>query len=373
MPTRTAHVVGRGIIGLSLAYELGKRGWRVFVVGPRDKPGTASRAAVGATSLKGQIQADQPLFAVKMYGHEGMPAWLAELQAASGCKIAHGFSGVFEPFSSVTEYAGIRNRVFHKRFTGCLNVELVGAKQFEAKGLPKDHVLADWQGAYRYYRDGWITPDDLLKALEAAHLKAHGEFIETEVQAVKPGKNSGMILETLEGQVEAETVVIAAGIFSNEILRASGFEGLEQQAVEGETLFGEDDRKADFCLRVGKLNYVHDGHQVRIGSTSGPRGAVGADLEAKASKAFGWTQNSTRRWGIRGRFRDRIPAIGQLFFPGRGIGPWVSLGYYKNGIQLHRFFAQNLVSMIEGQPPAPTFRPFLLDRFPAFSTPSSAF
>ncbi len=361
MLNRTAHVVGRGIIGLSLAYELGKRGWRVFVVGPRAKPGTASRAAVGASSMKGKIHASKPLFAVKMYGHEGMPSWIREVEARSGRKIRYDFDGLFEPFSTAKEFDWIRERVFHKEFSGCLNVELIPQTEFVAKGLPLHLTRPSWKGAFRFPKDGWVHPEDLLDALEAAHLNAGGIFLEQEVERVSPTGGPELAVETAAGTLTAKTVIVAAGIFSNEILRASGFETAVQRGLPGETLVGADTGpEANLALRVGKLNYVRSGTEVRIGST--PFDGISGDLEAVSAEAFGPLKNSVRKAGIRGRFRDRMPALGQILFPGRDVGPWVSLGYHKNGYQLAHLFAQKLVSLLDGAPAAPDVEPFLVNR-----------
>lgn len=370
MLNRTAHIVGRGIIGLSLAYELGKRGWRVFVVGPQDRPGSATRAAVGASSMKGQTNANKPLFAVKMYGHEGLCRWIEEVQAAAGVPVRHAFSGLFEAFSSSTEFAWIRERVFHKQFTGCLNVELLDRGQLIAKGLPADLLRPEWAGAFRYPGDGWVHPGDLLKALEAAHLELGGAFIESPVTKIFAGPGGELAVETSEGTVMAETLVLAAGIFSNEILASSGISGLEQQGVPGETLIGPEEGK-EVALRAGKLNYVRAGGEFRCGST--PFDGISGDLQSVSNATFGNRKSFVQRKGTRGRFRDRLPVIGKIPVPGATQGLWVSLGYYKNGIQLSHLFAQKLTAMIEGSPLSEDVRPFLPSRFPAFAVSSSAF
>ena len=373
MVSRSAHIVGRGIVGLSLAYELSRRNWRVFVVAGRPRVGAASRAAVGVSSMKGQILVDQPLFAVKMYGHYGLKAWIEGVEQASGRRVAHDFSGVFEPFSTVTEFEWIRDRVFHRKLTGCLNARLLTLYDWQRQGHAPGAIRSDWRGAFHYFQDGWVDTSSLLDALEVAIAKAGGQFIDADVEKIVPLEAAKLTLQTANGMIEAEEAIIAAGIFSNEILAASGLTGLEQKAVPGETLSGEASPiSGSLALRAAKLNFVQLGSKIRIGSTSrvvaspaewGSSPEYADGLKAMARKAFHWTEPTEAIWGVRGRLRDRIPAIGQLFFPGRRRGPWVSLGYYKNGVQLSHLFAQKLARLMEGAPPDSALRPFLVDRF----------
>ena len=322
--------------------------------------------------MKGKIHASKPLFAVKMSGHEGMPPWIRDVEVRSGCKIRHDFSGLFEPFSTTKEFDWIRERVFHKEFSGCLNVDLLAQTEFAAKGLPLHLTRTSWKGAFRFPKDGWVHPEDLLDALEAAHLNAGGTFLEQNVERITPTAGPGLALETDGGVLEAKTVIVAAGIFSNEILSASGFKNLIQLQLAGETLVGRDDGpEANLALRIGKLNYVRAGTEIRIGST--PFDGISEDLETVSAKAFGLLKNSVRKAGIRGRYRDRMPAIGQIFFPDRDVGPWVSTGYHKNGYQLAHLFAQKLSSLLDGGPTTPEIEPFLVGRLSALSAPSSPF
>ncbi len=373
MSTRSAHVIGRGIVGLSLAYELSRRNWRISVVGPAARIGTASRAAVGVSSMKGQILVDQPLFAVKMYGHYGLKTWIESVEKASGRQIPHDFGGVYEPFSTVTEFEWIRERVFHRKLTGCLNARLLSREDWERQLFAPSGIRSDWRSAFHYSQDGWVDTVALLEALEVALLRAGSQFVDVEVRRIVPTGESDLTLETQAGPIVAPIAVVAAGVFSNEILAASGLQGLEQKAVPGETLSGHAaPRSAPVALRVAKLNFIQQGGKVRIGSSSrvassavdwGQSSEEVARLKAMAAKAFHWTEPTEALWGVRGRLRDRMPAIGQLFFPGGRKGPWVSLGYYKNGVQLSHLFAQKLASLLEGEQPTKALSPFFAGRF----------
>jgi len=349
------YVIGRGIVGLATAFALLRRGVRISVVGPAARHGSASRAAVGTSTLKGNILASSPFFALKMRGHAGLVAWLRTIEQASSRTIARDFGGSFEPFYNQKDYVYQRNRVFHRQFTGCFSLKVLDnaalAAKFSSAGLFPDQT----RGAFHYFRDGWYDPLQCLEALEAALRLGGAEFVGGHVLKIEPRPDGGQAIYTSEGTYLAQETLLAAGVFSNEILAASGFKGIRQELVEGETVVLAAPQLNDTVLKMGKLNLVSHAGILRVGSSSRRavdlglctvNSAAAADLAAYAATQFGIGSPFSTLWGIRGRFKDHCPAIGSLKWSDSTQRLWLATGFYKNGLQLAPVFAAKLAEMM---------------------------
>ena len=364
-------VIGRGIIGLCVAQALMERGWHVTVIGPQALYGTASRAAVGTSNLKGNISAEHPFFALKIAAHRGLEAWLGKLERLSKRPIARSFTGAFEPFTHVDDYRYVRERVFHRQFTGCRDAKVVEQQWLKAHFPRHEGFTSQTLGAYHYYRDLWFDPEQCLDALEALLQQQGALFLDDPVDAVVPQADGGIELRLAGHGLRVSEVVLAAGIFSNQVLVNSGIPGVLQEPVEGETLIAQLSGVDPLSLKVGKMNYVvHDGI-LRAGSSSRRQSDLLKCAPCPESAAF-LCQDAQRfinfdsyrtAWGIRGRFKNRMPGIGSVFFPGfRSHRLWLALGFYKNGLQLGHLFANNLASLMEDSTALSTAFPYPVDQ-----------
>jgi glycine/D-amino acid oxidase-like deaminating enzyme len=371
MNRREVAVIGRGIIGLCVAQALVEQGWRVTVIGPQALHGTASRAAVGTSNLKGNISAQNPFFALKITAHRGLEAWLDKVERQSERPIARSFVGAFEPFTHVGEYRYVRERVFHRQFTGCRDAKVVEQQWLKAHFPRHEQFTSQSLGAYHYYRDLWFDPEQCLEALEALLRRQGTLFRDDLVDAVVPQVDGGLELRLAGHGLRVSEVVLAAGIFSNQILVNSGIPGIFQEPVEGETLVAQLSDVDSLNLKVGKMNYVvHDGI-LRAGSSSRrqsdlskctPCPETATFLRQDAQKFINFDSYRTL-WGVRGRFKNRMPGIGSVFFPGfPSQRLWLALGFYKNGLQLGHLFANSLASLMDNSTVLSTAFPYPVDQ-----------
>ena len=375
MSSREVAVIGRGIIGLCVAQALVEQGWQVTVFGPQALHGTASRAAVGTSNLKGNISAQNPFFALKIAAHRGLEAWLDKLERLSERPVARSFMGAFEPFTHVDEYRYVRERVFHRQFTGCRDAKVVEQQWLKARFPRHEQFTSKSLGAYHYYRDLWFDPEQCLEALEVLLRRQGTLFRDDLVDAVVPQVDGGLELR-LSGQgLRVSEVVLAAGIFSNQVLVNSGIPGIFQEPVEGETLIAQLFGVDSVNLKVGKMNYVvHDGI-LRAGSSSrrqsdllkcSPSPETAAFLRQDAQRFINFDSYRTV-WGVRGRFKNRMPGIGSVFFPSfPSHRLWLALGFYKNGLQLGHLFANNLAMLMGNSTVISTAFPYPVDQLREF-------
>lgn len=371
MADLTAHVVGRGIIGLSVAYELQKRGWHIFVVGPAQHSGSATGAATGLSSLRGQVATRSPLFTAKMRSHKLLATWLDEVATVSRVEIPCSFKGIVEPATDLKGFEGIRRKVFHRTWTGCLNVSLASASY-----LPFRPGSGPRGVHFTYHGDGWFDPEACLEALIGALARRGAQFCEQPVDKLCPSPGKNIEVVTPAGSFNAKTVVLAAGIFSDQILKNSGISIESQCPVEGETLVaeleqGEHGVDLPAGFRFDGYSLLLNGPRVRFGSSSRARptlrdcGISPCEIEKLSKRAARLLPQPTDfvgKWGVRGRFFDRYPAIGPIRLPRFPTGLWLATGFYKNGLQLAPLFAQQLASMLSHEPSVFDPSPFLADR-----------
>lgn len=362
---QTLIVIGRGIVGLSIAYEMCQLGWNVTVIGPKERLGTASHAAVGVSSLKGHILPSQTLFLAKLKGHEQLPHWLAKIERDSGQKIPQIKSGVVEPFFGLDGFSYLSERVFHRKFRGCLRARLVGQSELSQAFFGAPFLKATPRGAFYYPGDLWFDPIATLEALETAILRLNGTFIDDTVCRVSPGGIASIQVYGANSQYSAKEVVVAVGAYTSDLLEKSGLPTLPLQLSPGETLYAQTDFDLSFNLRIGKTNYVGHQSELRWGSTSRSGDNLETELAAgpvlrgiealwsEASRVFKseYLQPNRKsiRWGLRTRTKDRAPVVGQLFWPNHvQKRVWVATGFYKNGLQLAGLLARQIGANLLG-------------------------
>ena len=368
MSQRQISIIGRGIVGLCIAQVMVERGWDVAVYGPKYIPGAASRAAVGTSTLKGNIAAEHPFFALKIAGHRGLKGWLERLERLSKHPIPRSFEGAYEPFPNVAGYRFVRERVFHRQFTGCKSVAILDHQRLSDRFPQHTKLLDRTLGAFHYFNDLWFHPASCLDALEV-FLRSHGvRFCENTVHEIKPHPDSGTLICLANGQkIHSAEIVLAAGIFSDQILANSGFRVPSQEPIEGETVVSGVSQLNPLILKIGKLNAVVQGQELWLGSTSRRQTALSfcAPFEQDVTFLRQQVQNLINsddvlavRWGVRGRLKSRMPGIGSLAFPGQqNRRIWVALGFYKNGLQLASLFANNFGRLIDNPTAYPTAYP----------------
>lgn len=341
------HIIGRGIVGLALGFELASRGRSVVLHGPRQCLGAATQAAVGVCSVKGNAHADTPLFADKIAAQRELLAWLERIERASGRTVPK-LTGILEPFYDLKGYEAIRERVFHRKFTGCNRSKIIDSSM-----LPSYAQGA--VGAFSYPGDCWYDPIAALDALEEALLRLGARTRDGMVESIQDHPDRGVLLRTAAGPVHAERVVVAAGIFSNGILSRSGVEGLQQAPVEGESVFGSrDPGPPDGVLNFMKTNFVAYGSHVAYGSSSRPKKSLEAcaedcsaptalrhDIARFVPYAFSFT-----RWGIRGRFRSQAPLFSPFSTPSQLRRGFFLAGFHKSGLQLAHHVARQVVDKL---------------------------
>jgi glycine cleavage system aminomethyltransferase T/glycine/D-amino acid oxidase-like deaminating enzyme len=203
-------IVGGGVGGTSIAHHLAQLGWDDVVLVERNQ--LTSGSTFHSAGLVGQLRGSVSLTKMMMYSVE-LYRELAEDCGWVEC-------GGIRLASSEERMEELRRQAGWAKTFG-LPLELISAE--EAQGLfplmSTDGVL----GAAWLPTDGYLDPSQLTFALaERAREDGARLFTSTRVTGIDHEGGHVKRVRTERGDIETETVVIAAGMFSAEVGRLAG-------------------------------------------------------------------------------------------------------------------------------------------------------
>lgn len=347
--THQAAVIGAGFAGLTTAIELARLNLHPIVVIYDDSDASfASKAAQGVSAIKGILEADAELFALKLAGHRGFDSWLSGLELLLDRERPADawVSGVSENFRTKKSFFSEFGRIYRRDFIGAKNVTL-------SFGDDVEFVRADYPG------DFWVDINYLFSVLTDAALKLGVNFIRGRVVRVEahPGA-ANLYLES--GQLRARSTIIAAGPGSFSLLaELNTCEFKDFKGVAGLS-FSCQTQAPDRCEVKGTSSVVVRSGKAFWGSTTESAMApmVGPDLRRTDSQMEELTAKELAikvqlnpadlhrikaNWGIRIRAKDRVPVIKKIH---ESSNIWINTAYYKSGVILSWMFAERLATQV---------------------------
>ncbi|MEV4625126.1 FAD-dependent oxidoreductase [Micromonospora sp. NPDC049523] len=222
-------VVGNGVVGLSIAYELARRAGhlRIVVCGPRHRSGAASAAAGAMLNTFGEITkytllsaAGEAKFQLCRDALDRWPAWIDELKLASGDvdmdrSLSHGTTVVYNAVSGTLDdqnFAALQ---------AALTKYDEPYEEIDPRDVPSMRPVprARPLRALHIPREGAIDARSVLSALESATaaLGVRAEDREVTKVLTEGGRTTGVRLAD-GGTIAAGTVLVAAGSFSGKLL-----------------------------------------------------------------------------------------------------------------------------------------------------------
>ncbi len=212
---REIGIVGAGVIGLGIGWELARRGGSVTIF-ERDRPGSgASRASAGMLAPVAELEyGERKLFELGMRSLELYPEFVAELEEASGRRVDYRDQGTLVLAVDRDDAEALEHIHDYHRDLGLDAERLTAeqARQLESGLAPSIH------GALLCRSDHQIDPERLVEALVVAFERAGGELREGRaIEAIDLGPDRHT-LATDRGEAHPfDAVVVAAGVWSKEI------------------------------------------------------------------------------------------------------------------------------------------------------------
>ena len=371
-------IIGGGVIGLSLARELARQGQQVQVI-DRQEPGReASWAGAGMLPPALFREGDPPLDQLAGLSHALHPHWAAELLDETGVDTGFRRTGalyVARDDAGLTQLQadrhqwqrrGVRVEAIDRVALADIEPALATAEQppLAACLLPDEHQLRNPRH---------------VKALVASCQRL-GVTITPGVAAedfrVQQGRVQAVI--TVEGEIAAGAVCLAAGAWSGLVARRCGIE-LPVRPVRGQmVLFRAPRPVLRHIVNLGSRYLVpRDEGLILAGSTEEEAGfechttAEGiAGLVELARSLVPALREATveRTWaGLRPGNADGLPYLGRL--PDLE-NAFVAAGHFRSGLHLSPGTAVVMSQLIVGQPPQIDLTPFRADRHERISAPS---
>jgi glycine/D-amino acid oxidase-like deaminating enzyme len=354
-------ILGKGIAGLSLAFELVRLGVpvRVIASGRRRR---ASDCAGGVLATKGLTEPKTLLFRAKLEGARVFPSWLRAIETAIGSPVAYDFSGVFEPIFSADDFSRTENRVYRDLPYHFYGTKLCDHSSEGSFPYPEAFSVQP-MSSFFYPRDGWFAPDEILRSLESFLLRSGVLFCEEEVHAI--GLNDGVLtIETEDSVIAANSVVVAFGAETTRDLFKFDVEIPNLTKVWGQSVTFRSPIFAGFTLGAVKAatSLLFRDSVMRFSASSSKESLesleaqrrdlteIGRNLQAiyKLSTAVIQGAIQTSLVGARALSSDRKPLLGKVWEnPHSSV--FLYTGLYKNGFQFAPQCSKYLAAKLLGR------------------------
>jgi glycine oxidase len=367
MAQRPVCIVGGGVIGLAIGWELARQGKAVLLL-ERDRVGrAASWASAGMLAPDAEIQFEEPeLYQFSKESLRRWPDYAQALEAASGLSVDLRTEGALM-VAPDRDSAEAYRRIY--RFAKEQGLKVAWLNGEEALAL-EPFLAPRLVGAIHAPETYQVDNRRLVKALRIAFEKAGGQIREqTAVVAVEPDARRPAVRTAKGERMEAEVVILAAGAWSGEI------EGLgwkpPLRPVKGQVIVLT--MEPPFGLR-----YVVRGPDAYLVPKRDGRLIVGATMEEMGFDtrvtAGGLYRLLEGAWelvpgiydlsvqeilaGLRPGTRDNLPLLG---YGAPGIV--LATGHYRHGILLTPITAQEIARLVLTGETSDWLTPFSPERF----------
>ena len=341
-------VVGAGIIGYAIAYELAARGAQVRLVDARGSGQGATRASAGvlAPYIEGH---SGPLLQLGVCGLDHYDSFIARVVADAERPVEYRRSGTLQIARSDEEARQLEQTARVLTTSGVSHSSLDGdaARRLEpslAEGLRAGLLVP---------QHGYVGVSTLMSALVAA-ARRHGATLSTAHVNGIEFRGQSVAVATSEGTFASDAVVVAAGSWSGGIPMSPAVPP-PVRPVRGQLLhlrFPEPPLSRVIWGTAGYMVPWEDG-SVLVGATvedvgfddsvtvAGVRHLLESAIEllpAARSAAF-----EEARAGLRPATMDELPIVGRS---STMHGVFYATGHYRNGVLLAPLTAAMIADLV---------------------------
>lgn len=360
-------IIGGGIIGLSLARALKKRGVeKILVIEKNDNLGMeASSAAAGMLAPQSEANNADNFFNLACASRDTYMHFALELFDETGIDIELEKTGTLYLAFTKNDLKEIEERYEWQSKAG-LQVEKLGAEEvLKLEPAISDNVLAALRFPQDFQVDNWLVVNALTKSCE----KLGVEFLtNTNVETLLVEDNCTIGVETFKGNIKAKKIVVACGAwvsflkFTDNSINAPAI-----QPVRGQMLCFDAHERIIRHVIYSPRGYIvprlsgeiiagstteHAGFEKRV-TCEGLNKITANALEishalAKLPMKDSWA-------GLRPFAENKMPIIGASE---KVKGLYYAAGHYRNGILLAPITAELLSNEIVNETQSPLLKDF---------------
>ena len=330
-------VVGAGVIGCAIAHELASRGVSVRVVDPRGTGLGATHASAGilAPHIEGHLA---PLLEMCVRSYGLYDSFIERLRQETDQPIEYERVGTLQVASDAAEVERLREQAAHLSSIGVPH-SLLSRHELNS---PSPQRMADsLVGGLLIPEQGYVVVSALVTGLALAATKRGAQFSHERVLRVNANGNRPQ-LTTMDGTIDCDAVVIAAGAWSSEVLAVAAWPPYVKP-IRGQLLYLRGNHRAAAHVVWGSGCYVvpWQNGTALVGATvedvgfyeTATAGGIQSLLTAATSLLPSLADATFEgvRVGLRPMTGDELPIIGPS-----STHPHVfyATGHYRNGILL---------------------------------------
>jgi glycine oxidase len=355
MASRDIVVIGAGVIGCAVAYELARRGASVEIVDDRAAGMGATQASAGLLAPFIEGHRDSLLLDLGVRSLELYDEFVARVVADSGVAVPYRRTGtlnVATEDSSLRRLQATADDLLRRGVPADL-LDGVGARAQEP------HLSSDVIGGLLIPSHGFVAAADLTRALAAAARRHGAQLVERSRVNRVFRDGADLIVETDRGHLTCDTVVLAAGSWSGAVEVEGVTDRMPVRPVRGQLLYlawnGPSLRRATWSDRCYVVPW--DDGTLLVGATveeadfderttvAGVRDLLDAACELAP---HAWSAGFLcARVGLRPASPDELPIIG----PSSGLPELMyATAHFRNGILLAPLTAALVAdAMIDGR------------------------
>ena len=363
-------IIGGGVIGLSIARELQKKGARRITIVDRGTLGAeASWAAAGMLAPNIETDSDESFRKFGSQSLELYPKFAAELLEETGIDIELDRSGTLCVAFREDESIELRETFAHQQARN-VSVELLSGEELRRL---EPSISKDARAALFYPNDWQVENRKLVAALREFAQRSGIKIVENvEVSELITEKQNVVGARTSVGDFRSDTTIIATGAWTSLIKIGDTKMPLSIRPIRGQML--------SFSNRERLLRHTVYSHRGYLVPRSDGRILVGATVEDvgfdKSTSVEGIDSlrlaaveilpqlanaDIGESWaGLRPFADDGLPVLGEI--PGWG-NVIVATAHYRNGILLAPKTAEIIASRIVNGIESEFLRVFGVDRF----------
>jgi glycine oxidase len=341
-------IIGAGVVGCAVAFELSARGARVQLVDPRGCGLGASRASAGmlAPQVEGHFDALRTLGTRSLELYDD---FVARVMAQSGRRIEYRRTGTLQVACTAEERAQLEQE---RKALGREGVEHRFLDDAAVRQL-EPALTSRIQAGLLIRAHGYVGVATLVTALADA-LAASGADLSSDAARSVSSQAGSLRIETSGGTIATDVVVLAAGSWSGGIPMPPAPEA-PVRPVRGQLLQLRFERPPLTRVVWGAGGYLvpwEDG-RLLVGATvedvGFDEGVTPAGIEELLARAAallpgaGDARCEGARAGLRPATPDELPIIGaSAVLP----GVYYATGHYRNGVLLAPLTAAMIAGLV---------------------------